>query len=57
MTQNNLLDSILSSYLYGQILKAEKPHQYKKLTFEFIAKTQEPGIEDWRIEFAKKNSF
>ena len=54
MTNNNkLLDSILHSYLFGQILKLNQDPKIKKLTFSFVVKTQEPLVEDWRMEFLK----
>jgi hypothetical protein len=57
MTKNNLLDAILSSYLWGQKLKLEKDPKYKKLSFRLVVKAQEPTIDDWQIEFLKKQLF
>jgi len=57
MTHNNLLDAILSSYLYGQKLKLAKDPTYKKLSFKLVAKAQDPTVDDWNIEFLKKRLF
>ncbi len=57
MTHNNLLDAILSSYLYGQTLKHSKDPTYKRLSFKLVAKAQDPTIDDWNIDFLKKRLF
>jgi hypothetical protein len=57
MTHNNLLDAILSSYLFGQKLKLAKDPRYKKLSFNLVAKAQDPTIDDWNIEFLRKRLF
>lgn len=54
MTNNKFLDAILASYLFNEKLRHTHPHESKKLTFEFIAKAQLPEVEDWRIEFLRK---
>jgi len=54
MTNNELLDTILQSYLYDLYLKLSNIPWDKKRTFEFIAKKQDPGIEEWHIKFIKK---
>jgi hypothetical protein len=57
MTHNKLLDAILTSYLYGLRLKLDKDPRYKKLSFNLVAKAQEPTIDEWHIEFLKKRLF
>lgn len=57
MTNNNILDAILSSYLWGQKLKLEKDPKHKKLSFRLVVKAQEPTADDWQIEFLKKQLF
>lgn len=57
MTHNKLLDAILSSYLFGLRLKLDKDPRYKKLSFNLVAKAQEPTIDDWHIEFLRKRLF
>jgi hypothetical protein len=57
MTNNELLDKILYSYLYGLKLKLEKDPRYKRLSFKLVAKAQEKGIDDWHIDFLKKQLF
>jgi hypothetical protein len=54
MTNNELLDAILNSYLYGLKLKFENSPEYKKLTFEFIAKAQNPDLEEWQLKFLRQ---
>jgi len=57
MTNNKLLDSILNVYLYGIKLRIENDPKHKMLTFDFVAKSQEPNIKDWQIEFLRKTLF
>jgi hypothetical protein len=57
MTNNNLLDAILSSYLWGQKLKLDKDPKYNKLTFRLVVKAQDPSADDWQIELLKKQLF
>ena len=57
MTNNQLLDAILSCYLFNEKLKHTDPNVSKKLTFAFIAKAQLPDIDKWRIEFLRKQLF
>lgn len=57
MTHNKLLDAILSSYLFGLRLKLDKDPRYKKLSFNLVAKAQEPTIDEWHIEFLRKRLF
>jgi hypothetical protein len=57
MTHNKLLDAILSSYLFGLRLKLDKDPRYKKLSFNLVARAQEPTIDDWHIEFLRKRLF
>jgi len=58
MTNNQILDTVLHSYLYGQKLKLEGDPRYNKMTFEFIIKTQTKGenfeVEPWQMEFLRK---
>jgi hypothetical protein len=58
MTNNQILDTVLHSYLYGQKLKLEGDPRYGKMTFEFIVKTQTKGenfeIEPWQMEFLRQ---
>lgn len=54
MTNNELLDAILYSYLYEYKLKLENSPEYKKLTFEYIAKAQDPDIEEWQLKFLRQ---
>ena len=58
MTNNQILDSVLGCYLYGQKLKLEGNSQYNKMTFEFIVKSQTNGggfkIDPWQMEFLKQ---
>jgi len=57
MTHNNLLDAILSSYLFGQKLKLTKDPTYQRLSFKLVAKAQDPTVDDWNIEFLRKRLF
>lgn len=54
MTNNELLDAILYSYLVGIKLKFENSPEYKKLTFDFIAKAQDPDLEEWQLKFLRQ---
>jgi hypothetical protein len=57
MTNNQLLDAILTCYLFNEKLKHTDPNVSKKLTFAFIAKAQLTDIDEWRIEFLRKQLF
>jgi hypothetical protein len=54
MTNNNLLDAILTSYLWGQKLKLEKHPKYNRLSFRLVVKTHDPTADEWQIEYLKK---
>lgn len=58
MTNNQILDAVLHSYLYGQKLKLEGDPKYNKMTFEFIVQTQTKGegfiVEPWQLEFLRQ---
>jgi len=51
---NEILDKILHSYLWAWKLKQDKDPKYPKLNFEKIARAQEQLIEDWHLEFLKR---
>ena len=57
MTNNELLDAILNTYLYGISVKETNPALYKRMTFESVAKAQADGknfkLENWHLEFLK----
>jgi len=57
MTNNQLLDAILSCYLFNEKLQHTHPTASKKMNFSLISKSQLPEIEDWRIEFLRKQLF
>jgi hypothetical protein len=57
MTNNHLLDAILSSYLWGQKLKLENDPKYKRLKFRLVVLAQDPTADDWQIDFLKKQLF
>lgn len=57
MTNNKLLDAILHAYLHAEKLRLEKDPRYQRLTFMHVAKSLEPGIEKWHVEFLRKQLF
>lgn len=58
MTNNELLDAILNSYLYAISVKYTNPALYRKMTFENVAKAQADGqnfkLDKWHLEFLRK---
>ncbi|MBB2950753.1 hypothetical protein [Sphingobacterium sp. JUb56] len=56
MNNNQILDSILHSYLFGQKMKLENDPRYLKMTFDFIFNTQtkREETESWQMEFLKQ---
>lgn len=54
MTHHKLLDVILACYLFAEKLKLSKDPRYQKLTFKLVAEVQEPGIDEWNVEFLRK---
>lgn len=57
MTNAELLDSIL--YCFAGILKEklDGSPKYNKVDFKHIARSQEPDIPDWQIDFLKMQLF
>lgn len=57
MTDNELLDKILDSYLHSEKLSQDNDSMYRKMTFDSVIKTHEPTVDSWRIEFLKSKLF
>lgn len=57
MTNNELLDKILYAYLHGLKLKLDKDPKYSRLTFKLVVKAFDKEIEEWHIDFLRKQLF
>ena len=57
MTNNEILDKILYAYLHGLKLKLDKDPKYARLTFKLVVTAFDKEIEEWHIEFLRKQLF